>query len=468
MKNVLIIGAGFSGTAVAAQLLRRGLPDGLRVIVVNRSGSMARGIAYGTQSADHLLNVPAGNMSALADEPDHFVNFCRRIDPAVTATTFVPRRVYGEYLEHLLIQAAHAHPKRASLLTVIGEVTRIVTRREGAYALLADGRKLEADAVVLAFGHYPPKDPPIADPSFYGSSRYVRDPWARNALQAVGPGQPVLLLGTGLTAADVASNLLKAGPARPLFAVSRRGLLPQPHRASLPGIPRGNLPVFSEEDTASVRALLRLLRRHIRDLAQSGGDWREVIASLRPITQGLWQGLPAAEKQRFLRHVQPFWDVHRHRIAPAPHAEFQSGMQTGALKIMAGRVVSYEEDDAGVRVTIRQRGGEDVSTLHVGHVVNCTGPSTDLRRVDDALVRQLVDEGLIVADPLGLGLSVAENCAVVDAQGRHADAIFYIGPMLRAHYWEATAVPELRVFAKRLASTILERWATSDRETSVD
>jgi uncharacterized NAD(P)/FAD-binding protein YdhS len=102
MKTILVIGAGFSGTATAVQLLRHASARGLHVMLVNRSGRMARGLAYGTQSPDHKLNVPAGNMSALADDPDHFLRFCQRVDSRITPSLFVSRRLYGDYLEHLL------------------------------------------------------------------------------------------------------------------------------------------------------------------------------------------------------------------------------------------------------------------------------------------------------------------------------------------------------------------------------
>ena len=74
--RVVVIGAGFTGTAVAVALLRR--PEELSVALVERSGSFGRGIAYATPDSQHLLNVPAGSMSALADVPDDLVAWADR------------------------------------------------------------------------------------------------------------------------------------------------------------------------------------------------------------------------------------------------------------------------------------------------------------------------------------------------------------------------------------------------------
>lgn len=459
MKTIAVIGAGFSGTATVAQLLRRAPAQGLHVLLVNRSGRMARGIAYGTQSPGHMLNVPAGNMSALADDPDHFVRFCARVDARITPSSFVSRRLYGDYLEYLLDETERAATGTARLTRIVGEVARLTPAADGkgSRIVLTDGQDFTADRVVLAFGHYPPKDPAVADPAFYRSKRYVRDPWAPAALDAVDPSMPVLLLGTGLTTVDIAISLLDRCERSVIHAMSRRGLLPQPHRAGLNAHPQRPAPEFPEDAARSVRRQLRTLRRHVLEASRAGDDWREVMGALRPVTPALWQQLPDAEKMRFLRHLQPYWDNHRHRVAPEPHARFRQAIASGAINILTGRTVRYGEDERGVWATVRPRGAQAGITLRVGAVINCTGPASDLKRVDDSLVRQLLADGMIRTDRLGLGIDVADDCAVVDKTGNASGFMYYIGPLLKARYWEATAVPELRVFARRLADVLLER-----------
>ena len=458
-RHIVIIGAGFSGAITAVNLLRQspGLP--LRVTLVNRSGRMARGIAYGTHSADHVLNVPAGNMSALADDPDDFLRYCRWANPQVSPASFVSRRLYGSYLEALLDAAEHGAHAGASLQRIGGEAERIDLAADGrgAAVVLADGRSLQADRVVLAFGHFAPRDPPVATPEFYDSARYVRDPWSAGALDSVRPDEPVLLVGSGLTAVDVALALDGNAHRAPIWCLSRRGLLPQPHREQ-----RGQLAGAAAQQL--VRAMgtstfeyLRATRAAVRAHEAEGGDWRNVIAALRPHTPQLWRRLPVPERERFLRRLQPYWDVLRHRCAPQPFERFQALMAAGRVQQVAGRLRVYDEFERGVDVSVQRRCGGEPLHLRVGHVVNCTGPESDLRRVRNRLVRHLLVRQMIRPDALGLGLEVDDDYAIVDAAGRASPVLHYVGPLLRARDWEATAVPELRGHAQRLAARLLQR-----------
>lgn len=449
-QNIVVVGSGFSGVLTAVHLLRRNLPG--RIVLMNRSGVSARGVAYGTRSPAHLLNVPAGRMSAFTDDEDSFLRFVRRRDPSITGGSFVPRQWYGDYLEDVLA-AAQSAAKRTKLERVVGEVADLDLYDDWVMVTTAQRQRFAASRVVLALGNYAPADPPLRGSSIFGSPRYVRDPWAPRALEAVDPARPVLLIGTGLTMVDIALALRDRGQSGSMHAVSRRGLLPLSHRS--PSLPpaHDHLPPDLETGPATARAYLHSVRRHIRILAEQGVDWREVVGSLRPITPQLWQALSYQERSRFLRHVRPYWEVHRHRMAPAVNAALAQLMDQQALTIHAGRFRSLEGHADGVRVSFeRRRGG--VETLEAGTVINCTGPSSDLRRSTEPLIAALRDRGLVRPDPLGQGLETASNYAMLDEQGEASSVLFYVGPLLKATYWESTAVPELRLHAARAAQAV--------------
>lgn len=457
MRTILIIGAGFSGAVTAAQLVRKGKGSELRIILLNRSGRMARGLAYGTQSPDHILNVPAGNMTALDGEPDHFLQFARSVNPAFGPGSFVSRGIYGDYLENLLEEAEAASLTGVNLERVSGEVASIETthRADGCRVTLLDGEIFDVDRVVLAFGHFPSSQPHVVDSRFYNSARYLRDPWNVPAIETIPPNARVLLLGSGLTAVDVATTLLNANDKRTITLISRRGLLPKSHRSGPVPSVVPPLPGAFDEAPSNVRRQLRAFRSHIQSLENGGEDWREALNALRVRTPELWQALPFHERRRFLRHLQPYWDNHRHRAAPSAHERFAVAIDTGAVTIHSGRVLAFEESSEAVLVQFTPRGAHEPRCLEVDYVINCIGPSSDLRSVDNPLIRQLIAEGLIKSDQLSLGLELADNGAVIGADGTVSDRLFYVGPLLKAKYWEATAVPELRRHAAQLASTLL-------------
>jgi uncharacterized NAD(P)/FAD-binding protein YdhS len=450
MKTLVIIGAGFSGAVTAAQFLRRS-PADVRVVLINRSGTMARGLAYGTNSSLHLLNVPAGNMSADVDDPEHFLHYCQAKDPAYTASSFVPRKIYGEYLTSVLDDAERRCASGVKLERIVAEVRSLQPRKTGAVVELANGQYIDADQVVLAFGNFSPLDPPGFCSSMRGD-RYQSDPWAAGATQSKDPNRAVLLVGTGLTALDVSLGLLQNGHKGPIYMVSRRGLRPLPHR---PKRTTDEVPAdFVErllQAPPSVRGYLQLIRREISAKRNDGLDWRDWVAALRPITSDLWLRLPLTERRRFLRHLQPYWDVHRHRVAPAAYQRFEEALSAGQVRLLAGRIKSVETGFDHLRIGIQRRNEQAFEQLDVEQVINCTGPTTNLNRVKDPLIQQLCADGVIQVDALGLGLCVNEQLAVKSTADVCSSWLYYVGPMLKADYWEATAVPELRQYSKKLA-----------------
>jgi uncharacterized NAD(P)/FAD-binding protein YdhS len=226
-RTIAIVGAGFSGTTVAVHLLRAAPASVERVFLVERAQRQIGGVAYQTDSGSHTLNVPAGRMSAFEDDPDDFLRFVRLREPSLTGGSFVPRRLYGEYLAQTLAEARRR--STLPLIRVAGEVVGLETRDSRVSLHLADGRELCADRVLLAIGNYPPSDPPCADVRLVASVRYARDPWAPDALE-LDRREDVLLLGTGLTMCDIALALRHADHRVHVYALSRRGLLPLPHR----------------------------------------------------------------------------------------------------------------------------------------------------------------------------------------------------------------------------------------------
>ena len=446
MSTVAVVGAGFCGTMVATHLLRADQRAIDRIVLVERNGRDIGGVAYGTLSTSHTLNVPAGRMSAFDDDPDDFLRFVRAVDPALTGGAFVPRRLYGEYLGRTLDDARLASSVR--LIRVAGEAVAAVEHEAGVTLELRDGRVLGAQQAVLAVGNYPPSDPPATEERLYRSIRYARDPWAPDALEAE-RDEPVLLLGTGLTMCDIALALRDADHRGEIVAISRRGLLPQPHRVSPKPPPHLDPPSSMGDWEPSALGLLRGLRDEVRRGAADGIDWREVVTSIRHDTPALWRRLDDDERRRFLRHLRPYWETHRHRSSPETAFAVEAMVEEGRLRLLTGRVTGYEEAPTGVTATYEGRNGG--GRLEVGKVINCTGPNTNLAEVRDPLVQSLRERGTIRPDPLGLGLDTDADGRLIDADGRPSGRLSLAGPLRKGLLWEHTAVPELRVEAERLA-----------------
>jgi len=448
--TIAIIGGGFSGTILASELLRRG-NRAITVVLIEREGCPGRGVAYSTDFAGHLLNVKVQDMSALADDRSHFLRWAREhYHDQAQPSDYLPRRVYGKYVESTLCEAIEGNPGRFEWKRE--EAFSITPAERGAAVLLRSGCTIHADAVVLALGNFPPNDMTL--PGQNGSSRrFVPNPWSVSALDKVAPDNSVLLIGSGLTSVDAAISLRACGFLGKIHMLSRHGLLPQTHK------PTEDWPArWDHASTHRVRGLVRLIRTEVAKAERQNSDWRAVIDSVRPFAQNIWRSLPQQERRRFLRHLRAFWDVHRHRVAPEIGKLLETEMAERRLQIHAGRITEYRENGNIVEVSYRKRGMAESKKLYVDYVINCTGPCDDCRRVNSPLLSDLLDQKLVRPHPLFLGLDTTDNGALLDAGGVPSGFLYTVGPLQKGNLWETIAVPEIREQASELASHLLSRF----------
>lgn len=430
---VAIVGGGFSGTMVAAQLARRGIAS----VLIDGSGRLARGVAYSTRQPAHLLNVRAEGMSAWPDDPQHFA---RRFagDAGGDQRGFAERQMFGRYLGDILDEAiASSHVETRGS-------TACAARREGDdwIVTVADGVDIRASALVLATGN---QAPDVLPPLRGAGERFLANPWGGEAQAAVAAlaesGGDALIVGTGLTMVDLALSLDAAGHRGRIVALSRRGLIPRGHADFDPA------PVAQDEvPQGDLRALLRWLRRRGATVG-----WRAAIDALRPHSQALWQSFDEAERRRFLRHARPWWDVHRHRIAPEVAATIAHMVADGRLEIVAGKIVSAKDDGDDLVIEYRRRGATAAQAARFAYAFNCTGPLHSIAHTRDPLLRSLLDAGAVRPDPLGIGLDVDRK-----SRAEGASRLWAVGPLTKARYWEIVAVPDIREQAAAVAEDIAQ------------
>ena len=460
---IAIIGAGFSGTMAALQLLRS-LPADQPILLCERSAEFAGGVAYAASDNEHLLNVRAANMSALSANPAHFTDWLSsRMSAAGGAVRgvhrtqsglFASRGLYGQYLRSILDEAMRHTAGDAQLRLVPDHVIDIepstsAGNLDGYVLVCGGGQRLDVSGIVVAVGNLPGEEAE--------DDRVCRNPWEAKAWRPLEPDAPVLIVGTGLTMIDLALGLRRRGFAGRLLAMSRGGLLPTGHApaAAWP------TPVFTQAEEHSVRRLTARLRREVAAARAQGIDWRAVIDSLRPVTATLWSGLPDRERARFLRHLRRYWDVYRHRMAP-PHADHIARMQAdGSLQTIAGRIVAIDPGEDCVTVTYRPRASAadpcpDELTVDVQRVIMASGIE-HLSRTNDRLMQNLLDHGFVRPDPQGMGIDVDAGLNAIRADGTPARHVWALGPIVRGVLWECVAVPDIRVQASHLADRVAER-----------
>ncbi len=435
--DAAVIGGGYSGTLQTIQLLRRGA----RVTLIERAERLGRGIAYSTRYADHLLNVPAGRMSAFPDEPSHFADWLAQRGGGGPGD-FAQRKVYGAYLQELLgLESAQTEDR---VRIVREEAVDIASSGGREIVRFRNGTSIEADKVILALGNLEPDVPRGIAPELRSSGTYVADPWASDIASGIDDTDTVLLIGTGLTAIDAALMLDSAGFRGRTLAISRRGLVPRSHSAS--GGPAAGLDAVPDLEGSQ---LVRFVRQEAVRLG-----WRAAVDQLRPVTQPLWANSSPEQRRRFLRHLRPWWDVHRHRIAPSIAERIQGMERAGRIAFASGKIASISAAERGAAVEWRPRGSDLVERLETARIVNCTGPQMDIVRAGEPLLDRLLEAGRVRPDVCRIGVDVDSEYRTLDRKGHASPSLYAVGPMTRGAVWEIVAVPDIRHQVQVLASRL--------------
>lgn len=462
--DACVIGGGFCGAVLCAQLVRQGFRGS--VILIESRPAVGPGLPYAAapQPADatgggHLLNVPVRNMGAWPDQPADFGAWLESLGRPAEPTSFAPRAWYGEYLSHRLREAQEAAGGR---LSVVKAAVVDVGQDDGAGWIVAldDGRRIGAGALVLATGHQRP-EPPSWIPAGAEARWWRPDPWTPAALAPLQPGERVLIIGAGLTMVDVCLSLTRehadgdsaSSGGASILAISRHGLLPRPHGPAAQPAPDAFVQALNGPELP-LRRLVSLVAGAARTRgSESGGDWRPVIDAIRPHAQRLWAGLRLADRRRFLRHVRALWDVHRHRLAPRVAMRIEALRAAGVLRVRAGRILGGEDRANSAVISWRPRGATAVETGEFERVIHCTGTRSSIE--SSPLLSAMSRKGLIRPDALGLGVDTDAKGRLLLPDGRVHARAWALGPLRRGTLWENTAAPELRGEALDVARQIL-------------
>ena len=450
---VAIIGGGFSGAAVAWHLLRL-RPELSHIVIIEPRAEIGRGLAYSAADPSHRINVPAARMSLIPDQPDHFNDWLIAsghldADPAAhleDGRNFPARAVFGQYVNAEIIRLG------ARIRHVKASAEEVVATPDGYAIRCSNGATVHAGILVLAVCHVPPSPPALLERALAGDPRFIANPWTPGVLDAIAPDARVLIVGSGLTMADIVASLDRNGHQGEVIAVSRRGLRSRGHPA-VPGDPYGD---FATNPSRTVRALVRRVRETIRDAAREGKSWHGVLDQVRWQGPVIWGALPLNERRRLLRHLRPFWDVHRFRIAPQVEAALDRRAADGRFTLRTASLRGFAKGGKRITVTLRDRRTGGCDTTHFDAVVLATGPAHGRVFADNALLGALEAAGLARPDPLRLGIEVDLQGRALSADGKAQDALFVAGPLARGTFGELMGLPDVTNHSIRVAAGVAD------------
>jgi uncharacterized NAD(P)/FAD-binding protein YdhS len=456
-NHVVTIVGGSTSSAILATHILTGQNSTIDVHLVDPAAEPGWSPAHGDTHSDHILNLPAGRLSLYAEAPNDFVRWVRRHGPrlgwpraaAANPASHLPRLLYYQYVRTALDEAA-ARLKSAGRARLFRHQGRVRHLEAGPVAVTLEiegGTRVVSDTVVLAPSFRPPAVPfPVTG----AGERFIADPWAENALAAIGGGDRVLIVGTGLTAVDIVAALDAHGHRGPVTAVSPVGLLP-----FVRGVSEPHPPMLTPADLeGGLAPAIRALRRAI---ANGDADWRTAIDSLRADTDKLWRGLSPGQQDRLMRHFHPFWELHRHRL-PAETADMLLRWTSrGQLSVVAGRVTAVDRRAEGAEAWILRRGRRDTRPHAADWVINCGPPATVEEAPADGLTHLLLAEGLARPNRTGQGFETDRSGHLVDAAGRPLDNIFVLAQPRKGHAFEASLAASMRPQLETLSALLADQ-----------
>lgn len=445
-----IIGAGFSGAALAATFSREARQP-LEIYLFEKDPEFGLGEAYSTKFPFHWLNVRARDMSAFEDVPNHFIDWLKKqpdLSPYLSSDLplpdqFISRLLYGKYVQDLIRQCEQKDGL-VKFIKITDEVLAIQPEQQGGVLTLKQAADVKVDKIILAFGNHAPATFKFP---IHPSVTAINDPWNYAAIQAIPTEDNVAIIGTGLSMIDATLLLHHQHHKGSIYAVSRHGLLPLPHTDHHDQVayilPAQQLPT-------NIKQLAKWLRKEIHQHEKQGGDWRSVITAVRGHIPNIWKAASLTDRKRFLRHVLPYWNVHRHRVHPAIAALLAELAAKKQLKILAGRVIGT--DEGGVVITPRH--AQQTQHLPVKWLINCMGPSLNIASVKQPLIVSILANKQAILDPLNLGFAVTETGALQTENGPSA-LLYTLGPPAKSATWECSAVPDIRKQIAELVKSII-------------
>jgi uncharacterized NAD(P)/FAD-binding protein YdhS len=464
--DISIIGAGFSGTLVLANLVKE-TQGNCSIAIIDHLESFNKGIAYNPSSSMFLLNVATKRMSAFPEDPDHFLNWvCKQnefelFSREALANSFLPRDIYRQYLSSIWSETLSlAKSKNIQVECIYSFAKNIFTTDEIYLIETENGETIRTKQLVLATGNQTPSNRILKNKLEVTHPRYFQNPWKHEAINNFESDLNILIVGNGLTMVDTTLGLVENHFQNKIYAVSPNGFNVIPH---LHNNIAYSIDLNLEDPEFSLTHLLRKVNAEVKKLSQLGITSEPVVDALRSKTQEIWKKLTVDEKRSFMRHLRHIWGVSRHRIAPHVYRKIQNLRINKKLAVIAGEIHKISDQGTHLEVTLFNKKSKKIKTIKVSRIINCTGPQTNLKESENQLLHKLFMEGFLSQDELNLGTRIdLSTYEIINSTNQVVPCFFTLGVNLKGELWESVAVPELKVQAKEVAHQMVARLQTQE------
>lgn len=472
-RRIVVIGGGYSAATFIVQLIRTSNVP-VEISVIEPREKIGQGLAYSATDPDHRLNGPLESHMIDPSRADELRQWCiaenvleRDLDGTGPAGhIFLRRSDFGAFLNATVSNEAH-HGRQGSTIEHVRDIATAVEYRDGRYCVRTERHNpLSAEFLVIATGNAEPtlQAPFPVEARLHPS--IIANPLQPDCLQHVCNNARVLVVGSGLTALDITSTLLRDRPDCDITVISRRGLRPSRHapeiverlcdgsRPQAPKVPDPDAPIpaFLAKEPANLLRWFRALRSEIKQTHRAGGSWHTPFDAVRDVVSKLWPQLPLDEQLRFLRKLRPYYDVHRFRAPVMCDEAVRRAEAKNRIRFLAARLTNVTAliGSPDVTVDMIESGSEAQVRKVYDIVVNCTGIDAKSTWRSNPVLASLVEQGMLRVHDTGIGFGVGPNCEAINRYGTIQKTLRIIGPPSAGAFGDPVAVVFIAAQIRRL------------------
>ncbi len=497
-KKIAIIGKGASGRAIfyhLAKIISSNTKKYSNIQIDVYDPRENSGVAYSTDIESHILNMNLSSMTIEPDDTSHFNSFIQsNPEVLVNYSEYLdnyndgnpPRKLIRQYLDFVMKEALaleKLHPSFST--TFFNKEVENITRHGNQYHVHTNNGVAEYDHIVLSIGNLEPKD---HYKDLVGHERYFSNPWPfSRLLDGIGSSLTndktvIGVLGSSLTAIDIAVGLKEKDYKGKVLFFSRSGLLPSiqsPRRSyyesklkhlshsnkssikleevinliksELQEVERKRIDFNSIFNERYVRSARENLEHDIRGANLDGFKYQDYFFNISKYLPAIWERIDIDDKLNFLANNMSLWSTYRSAMPLQNAKRINSLIQSGELQIH-----KIAKDRKSITITDRAISvkNSENEILECDYTINATGTSLDTKSTKNRLLKNLIQNDLIDHHPAG-GLHInPRTFEVLNSKGNVSNNLFLIGSLTRGNLFYTNAYEANVSQAKNLSKII--------------
>ncbi|CAM2830121.1 FAD/NAD(P)-binding protein [Corynebacterium propinquum] len=466
--RLAILGVGAGGTFLLSRLAELSSPDwaGGEIFLFEDPECLGAGLAFNRDVAEAIINTGRSRLASLA--PPFYP-----LDRYFSQSPFelsdfnsnpLPREAYGTFLIKALSYAIRILQEHGLRISLVPEKAKEVNFSPGKIKVLTEGKfQVEVDQAVISIGTWNKKNSVKT-----GGIPYIPFPYPlKRILQIFDNPSAIGVLGSGLTAIDIASVYEKRAATVHLFSPS--GRLPWVQVESDEDtldplyLTEDNLDRLQYSGSLSASSVLDLLdaelarfgmsRASFDDESRITRNWQNpysdsadlschrTISKTNHVLNAAFASLSVDERFTLRQGLGSGWPRYRVRVPLARWRQIKK-------MIEEDRIILH----AGVWADSRQL-GSILSDIGAAGLINATGFSA---KYEDApfFLRQLAAEGHIGLDAEGRGLSDYFTGRAISSDGEMQDNLFLMGQATAGSLLVTSALDAVHRQANHIAENL--------------